>query len=136
LDLPPVDLPRLTLGIGIDENGLAALAERFGEFRGKLMAGDHLNIMTSEFASNQAASVPAESVVAAQRISVADDQHLAHALVGAALLAAPTKLSTFQLIEQGPLRAKQLNVHGDLAGSMGGTTEARVVGAHDCRDSV
>ena len=112
-----MDLSRFTFGIGIDENGLAALAERFGEFRGKLMAGDHLNIMTSELAGNQAASVPAESVVASQRISVADDQHHAHALVGAALVAAPTKLSTFQLIEQGPLRAKQLNVHGDYGDS-------------------
>ena len=73
-----MDLPRFTFRIGIDENGLAALAERFGEFRGKLMAGDHLNIMTSEFAGNQAASVPAESVVASQRISVADDECLAH----------------------------------------------------------
>jgi hypothetical protein len=33
--------------------------------------------------------VPAASVVASQRISVADDQHLAHALVGAARVAAP-----------------------------------------------
>ncbi len=83
-----MDLPRFTFRIGIDENSLARLAERFGEFRGKLMAGDHLNITTSEFAGNHAAGMPAESVVAAQGISVADDQHLAHENVGAALVAA------------------------------------------------
>jgi len=126
-----MDLAWLAFSIGINKHGAARLAERFGELRGKLMAGDDFSVVAGKFLGNHAASVPAESVVASQRIPVADDQHLAHANVGATLVAAPTKLSTFQLIEQGALRSKQLNVHGDLAGCMGGATEARVIGAHD-----
>jgi len=78
LDLSPVDFARLAFSIGIDKHSVAALAERFGQFGGELMASDDSSVVAGEFPRDQAAGVPAKSVVAAQRISVADDQHLAH----------------------------------------------------------
>ena len=66
--------PGFTLGVGIDKHGAAALAERFGKFRGELMAGDDFNVLAGESPGKQAAGVPAEPVVTPQRIAVADDE--------------------------------------------------------------
>jgi len=43
-----MDFARLTLGVGVDKDGAAALAEGFGKFRSKLMAGDDFDVLAGE----------------------------------------------------------------------------------------
>jgi hypothetical protein len=69
-----VDITRPTLCVGVYKHGAAALAERLGEFRSELMAGDSLDVLSGKRLGKQVAGVPAEPVVAPHRIPVADDK--------------------------------------------------------------
>jgi hypothetical protein len=69
-----MDFTRLTLSVGVDKHGAAALTERFGKFGGELMAGDNFGVLAHECLGEQTAGVPANRVIAPQRITVADNQ--------------------------------------------------------------
>jgi hypothetical protein len=70
-----MDFARLTLGIGVDKDGASALAETFGKFRRKLMAGTDFNVFSGKPLSQQTAGVPAQRVVTSQGVAVADDKN-------------------------------------------------------------
>jgi hypothetical protein len=69
-----MDFARLALRVGVNKHGALRLAEPLGKFRGELMAGDYLGVLAGQLLRQQTASVPAESVIAPQRIAVADDK--------------------------------------------------------------
>jgi hypothetical protein len=69
-----MDIARLNLSVGVNEHRPARPAERLGEFRSELVAGDNLGVMAGERLGKQAASVPAEPVIAPQGVPVADDK--------------------------------------------------------------
>ncbi len=73
-----MNIPRITLRIGIDKHGATALAERLGKLWGKLMAGDNRGVLAGERLDKQAAGVPAEPVVTPQRIAKADNERFLH----------------------------------------------------------
>jgi hypothetical protein len=73
-----MNLTRLTLRVGVDKDGAAALAEGFGKFRGELMASDNFNVLAGERLSQQAAGMPAKGVITSQRIAVTDDERSVH----------------------------------------------------------
>ena len=75
-----MNVPRITLSIGIDKHGATALAERLGKLWGKLMAGDNRGVLAGERLGKQAAGMPTEPVIASQRIAVTDDEGLVHTL--------------------------------------------------------
>lgn len=74
MDSPTVDGTGFTISVSVDEHRASALAEGFGKFGGKLVAGYDLNILTEECLGKHTAGVPAEPVVTAQRIPVTDDK--------------------------------------------------------------
>ena len=73
-----MDFTRLTLGIGVDKHGAAALAERFGKFGRKLMAGNDFDFLPRKRLSQQSAGMPPQRVVTSQRIAVANDKRFIH----------------------------------------------------------
>jgi len=69
-----MDLPRHSLNISIDEHRARVLAESLCQFRRKLVTGNDLCALADELLSKQPPGVPAETVITAQRVSVAYDE--------------------------------------------------------------
>jgi hypothetical protein len=73
-----MDFTRHALGVGIDKHGAGRLAEPLGKFRGKLVAGDDFHVLAGKCLDNQSASVKPKPIIAAQRVTVTDDESLWH----------------------------------------------------------
>ncbi len=68
-----MNFARLAFGVSVDKDGAAALAQAFGKFRGKLMAGNDFDVLASKLLGEQEAGMPAQRIIAPQWIAVADD---------------------------------------------------------------
>ena len=74
LDPPDQDLPGLGPGDGVDQHHQRRLGDVDGQLGGELVAGQDSGAGQAGVGGQPAGGVPADPVVTAQRVAVADDQ--------------------------------------------------------------